>query len=80
MGIAPGASAIPHGDAPYMAVLQVHANPKEVSLEVTLAETPDQENKDSPSSAVLDKCDTVRNHVKEGTTPQQSVPILRKEK
>ena len=80
MDIAPGASGIPHGDALYMADLQVHANPEEVSLEVTLAETPDQENKDSLSSVILDKRDTVRNHVKEGTTPQQSVPILRKEK
>ena len=78
MDIAPGASGIPHGDALYMADLQVHANPEEVRLEVTLAETP--ENKDWLSSVILDKRDTVRNHVKEGTTPQQSVPILRKEK
>ena len=74
MDIAPGASGIPHGDTLYMADLQVHANPEEVSLEVTLAETPDQENKDSLSSVILDKRDTVRNHVKEGTTPQQSGP------
>ena len=87
MDIAPGASGIPHGDAlyNYMADRHVHANPEEVSLEVTLAQTPDQENKDSLSSVILDKRDTVRNHVKEGTTPQQSVPIskclfLRKEK
>ena len=37
MDIAPGASGIPHGVALYMADLQVHANPEEVSLEVTLA-------------------------------------------
>ena len=77
MDNAAGAPGIPHGDALYTADLQIHANPEEVSLEVTLAETPDQENKDSPSSAVLDKLETVRNHVKEGSTPQQSVHILR---
>ena len=63
-----------------MADLQVHANPEEVSPEVTLAETPDQENKDALLSVALDKRDTVKNHVKEGTTSQQSVPILKEKK
>ena len=60
MDNAAGAPGIPHGDALYTADLQQHANPEEISLEVTLAETPDLEDEDSPSRAVLAKLEVVR--------------------
>ena len=74
MDNAAGAPGIPIEDALYVANLLHQANPEEISLDKTLADTPELVEEDSPSREVLSKIAAVRNHIKEGATPRQPDP------